>query len=64
MRITTTVPRIREQISLVRNLFQLLLAPIVLLGYSLVELYALSEVMVKRKEVCRHGASKKDVLKV
>ena len=57
-----TQPRIQERISLVRQLYQLLLSPFVLLGYSLVELFALHEVMIKGKEVCKHGASKKEAL--
>jgi hypothetical protein len=52
----------KERISLVRNVFQWLLSPAVILGYSLVELYALHEVMIKGKEVCKHGSSKKEVL--
>lgn len=57
-----TVPRVEERISLIRNLFQWILSPVVILGYSLVEFYALHEVMIKGKEVCKHGASKKEVL--
>jgi hypothetical protein len=58
-----TVPKVEERISLIRNLYQWLLSPIVILGYSIVELYALHEVMIRGKEVCKHGASKKDDLK-
>jgi hypothetical protein len=60
--IRLTVPRVEERISVIRNVFQWILSPVVILGYSLVEFYALHEVMVKGKEVCKHGASKKEVL--
>jgi hypothetical protein len=59
----STVPRVVERISVVRNVCQWILSPIVVLGYSLVEFYALHEVMIKGREVCKHGASKKDELK-
>ena len=59
-----TVPRIKERISIIRNIYQWVLAPFILLGYSLIEFYALHEVMIKGREVCKHGASKKDDLKV
>ena len=39
------------------------MAPFVLLGYSLVEFFALHEVMLRGKRVCKHGASNKDNLK-
>ena len=55
-------PKVKENISIIRNIFHWLLAPIVLLGYSLVEFYALFEVMIKGKRVCKHGASKKENL--
>ncbi|CAF4572351.1 unnamed protein product [Rotaria sp. Silwood1] len=47
----------------IRNAFHFILTPFVLLGYSLVELYALHEVIVFGKKVCKHGASKKSALK-
>ncbi len=53
---------IKEHISFVRNALHWFLTPFVLIGYSLVELYALHEVMVRGKEVCKHGASKKGAL--
>ena len=56
-------PKIEERISLVRNIFQWVMSPLVLLGYSLVEWIALHEVMIRGKKVCKHGASKKDALK-
>lgn len=61
--VSLTEPRIVERISLARNIFQFVLSPLVLLGYSIVEWVALHEVMVRGKKVCKHGASKKDALK-
>lgn len=52
----------KEGISHVRNLLQLLFAPLVLLLYSLVELAALHEIAVRGREVCAHKPSKKDQL--
>ena len=57
-----TEPRVKERISFVRNLYQWILSPFVLLAYSIVALYALHEVMLRGKKVCKHGASKKDAL--
>ncbi|XP_013382840.1 uncharacterized protein LOC106153447 [Lingula anatina] len=56
--------KVKEHISFVRNFLHFLLTPLVLLGYSLVEFYALHEVAVRGKEVCKHGASKKSALGV
>ena len=53
---------IKEHISFIRNLIHFLLTPVVLLGYSLVEFYALHEVAFRGKEVCKHGASAKNNL--
>ncbi len=53
---------IKEDISFARNVLHWLLTPFVLVGYSLVELYALHEVMVRGKKVCKHGASNKSAL--
>ena len=53
---------VEEHISFVRNVLHWILTPFVLIGYSLVELYALHEVMIRGKEVCKHGASKKKAL--
>ena len=61
--IRLTEPRVEERISLVRQLFHWILSPCVLLGYSIVELYVLHEVMIRGKKVCKHGASKKEALK-
>lgn len=59
------VPRlleIEECICFIRNGFHFLMTPLVLLAYSLVELYALHEIVIFGKKVCKHGASKKDDL--
>ena len=53
---------IEEHISFIRNVLHWVLTPFVLIAYSLVELYALHEVMIRGKEVCKHGASKKSAL--
>jgi len=55
-------PKPQERISLLRNLFQFLVSPLVLLAYSLVELYALHELLLMGRQVCKHGASKKQEL--
>ena len=56
--------KVKECICLPRNLFHFISTPFVLLAYSLVELYALHEVVIFGKKVCKHGASNKDNLKV
>ena len=59
------IPRIlqvKECIWFPRNLFHFLTTPLVLLIYSLVEFYALHEVVVFGKKVCKHGASAKGAL--
>ena len=59
------IPRllnIDECIFFLRNFLHFLLTPIVLIGYSLVEFYALHEVMIRGKKVCKHGASNKNTL--
>ena len=53
---------IKEHISFIRNALHWILTPLVLIGYSLVEFYALHEVMVRGKKVCKHGSSKKEAL--
>ena len=53
---------IKEHISFIRNALHWILTPLVLIGYSLVEFYALHEVMVRGKKVCKHGSSKKGAL--
>ncbi len=59
------IPRllnIDECIFFVRNLFHYLMTPFVLVAYSFVEFYALHEVMIRGKKVCKHGASNKNTL--
>ena len=55
-------PQPKERISLVRNIFHFLVSPLVLMAYSLVELYALHELLFMGRQVCKHGASKKQEL--
>ena len=59
------IPRllnVDECIFFLRNFLHFLLTPFVLIAYSLVELYALHEVMIRGKKVCKHGASNKTTL--
>lgn len=63
-RLGTRLLNVKEKIHFVRNFLHWLSAPLVLLGYSLVEYYAITEVAVRGKAVCKHGASKKDGLAV
>ncbi|CAF1176713.1 unnamed protein product [Rotaria sp. Silwood1] len=51
-----------ECIFIPRNLFHFITTPFVLLGYSFVEFYALHEVVIFGKKVCKHGASAKPIL--
>ncbi len=53
---------VNECIFILRNLFHFLATPFVLLAYSCVEFYALHEVLIYGKKVCKHGASIKVVL--
>lgn len=59
------IPRllnVDECIFFLRNFLHFLLTPFVLIGYSLVQFYALHEVMIRGKKVCKHGASNKNAL--
>jgi len=56
------ITHIQECICIFRNIFHFISTPFVLLGYSFIELYALHEVVVFGKKVCKHGASAKNVL--
>ena len=59
------IPRllnVDECIFFLRNLLHFLLTPFVLIAYSVVEFYALHEVMIRGKKVCKHGASNKNTL--
>ncbi|KAM3145252.1 hypothetical protein pb186bvf_002580 [Paramecium bursaria] len=51
-----------EQIGIIRNLVHFILTPIIIFFYGLVSFYALMEVAIRGKQVCKHGASKKDDL--
>ena len=51
-----------ERISWLRNCLHFLVSPLVILAYSLVEFYALHELLLFGKSVCKHGASKKQGL--
>jgi len=55
----THLMKINECIFILRNLFHFILTPFVLLAYSFVELYALHEIVIFGKKVCKHGASTK-----
>ena len=55
-------PAPKERISLLRNCLHFLSSPLVILAYSLVEFYALHELLLFGKSVCKHGASKKQGL--
>ena len=55
-------PKPVERICFLRNVYHFLVSPLVLLAYSLVELYALHELLFLGREVCKHGASKKQSL--
>ena len=55
-------PAPKERISLLRNCLHFLFSPLVILAYSLVEFYALHELLLFGKSVCKHGASKKQGL--
>ena len=53
---------VHEFIFIARNVFHFFATPFVLLAYSFVELYALHEVVIFGRKVCKHGASAKNVL--
>ena len=57
-------PKPVERISFIRNFFHFLASPLVVLAYSVVELYALHELLILGRRVCKHGASKKDTLEI
>ncbi|CAF3566079.1 unnamed protein product [Rotaria sp. Silwood1] len=58
----TRLIKVNQCIFILRNAFHFISTPFVLIAYSLVELYALHEVVVLGKKVCKHGASKKNAL--
>ncbi|CAF1119521.1 unnamed protein product [Rotaria sordida] len=53
---------VNQRIFILRNAFHFISTPFVLLAYSLVELYALHEVVIFGRKVCKHGASSKTSL--
>lgn len=55
----TRLFHIDECIFILRNFFHFLTTPFVLLAYSFIELYALHEIVIFGKKVCKHGASTK-----
>ena len=55
-------PKPVERICFLRNFYHFLVSPLVLLAYSLVELFALHELLCRGRGVCKHGASKKQSL--
>jgi hypothetical protein len=54
--------KVEECICLLRNAYHFISTPFVLLAYSFVELYALHELIIFGKKVCKHGASTKTAL--
>ena len=55
-------PKPVERICLLRNFYHFVVSPLVILAYSVVELYALHELLLLGRQVCKHGASKKQNL--
>lgn len=55
----TRLIHVNECIFILRNAFHFISTPFVLLAYSFVEFYALHEVVIFGKKVCKHGASAK-----
>ena len=55
-------PKPVERISLLSNFYNFLVSPLVILAYSLVELYALHELLLLGKTFCKHGASEQQAL--
>ena len=51
-----------ECVCVLRNAFHFLVTPVVLVAYACVEFYALHELMIRGKKVCKHGASNKSTL--
>ena len=52
----------KEEFGIIRNIIHFILAPVIIFIYGCVAFYALMEVAIRGKEVCKHGASKKEVL--
>lgn len=51
-----------ENVGILRNIYHFVLAPLILFFYGCVAFYALMEVAIRGKQVCKHGASKKEAL--
>ena len=58
------VPKPKERISLIRNLYHLIMSPLVMLAYAVLGLYAFHEMLIRGKKICKHGASSKKCLSV
>ena len=54
--------KVNECVFILRNAFYFISTPFVLLAYSFVELYALHEMVILGKKVCKHSASVKSAL--
>lgn len=53
---------ITEDISWIRNILHWISTPFVLLAYSCTSFFAITELAIRGKKVCTHGASKKEGL--
>jgi hypothetical protein len=63
--IDTFIPRLLNVdgcIFILRNVFHFFMTSFVFIAYSLVEFYALHELLIRGKKVCKHEASNKNVL--
>lgn len=58
----TRLTKVDQCIFILRNAFHFISTPFVLIAYSFIEFYALHEVVVFGKKVCKHGASAKNAL--
>ena len=56
------IPQPDEKISIIRNIYQFLISPLVIIGYSLIEFWSIQELAVRGKKVCNHKPSKKTEL--
>src|SRR5450432_2753506 len=50
----------KDETGWLRSIFHWVMSFPTIVGYCLVELYAFLEITVRGKEVCKHGASKKE----
>uniref|UniRef100_A0AC34PZD1 Uncharacterized protein n=1 Tax=Panagrolaimus sp. JU765 TaxID=591449 RepID=A0AC34PZD1_9BILA len=51
-----------DKTGILRNIFHFILTWPTILGYCFIEVFAFFEVTIRGKEVCNHGASKKEGL--